>query len=215
MIYTNKVTREFLDEEKQRNNRLSRAYLRKLNAYGVQNYEVDSDIIGADDDEVELDFEDTTVGYDSFVPFEISSPTPTVSSSICTRNRSQCLSSPEIKKPFVSLETQRDSLPKVPTREGRAYNPKYLKAIGIMMSDGLSAPQAIKSTYTIDTVVHNQDRFLPLSMDREYLSSYSKLKRMEAQEDSIVQTDIVELHNENECESNEDSLKKTTYRFRS
>ena len=52
------------------------------------------------------------------------------------------------------------------------------------MSDALSAPQAIKATYTIDTIVHGQDRFLPLQMDPEYQIAYSKLKKLQKQQDS-------------------------------
>ena len=82
-------------------------------------------------------------------------------------------------------------------------DPKYLEAIGLMMSEGLSAPLAIKSAYIVDTVVHDQNRSLPLSMDPEYQAAYSKLKKMEKQGGVITHTEdeddfVVELHSDEE-----------------
>ena len=72
------------------------------------------------------------------------------------------------------------------------------------MSDALSAPQAIKATYTIDTIVHRQDRFLPLQMDREYQAAYSKLKKLQKQQDSRTELEgdiVIELDSDEECAS--------------
>ena len=107
---------------------------------------------------------------------------------------------------MISVATQHGSVPKIPTKIGQAYNPKYLEAIGVMMSDGLSAPQAIKATYTLDTIVHEQERYLPLSMDPEYQAAYSKLKRMQKQgaSDARIEDDvIVEVDSDEELESEE------------
>ena len=130
---------------------------------------------------------------------------PVSHSIVQTRNQSAAVEN-VVPKQVVSVGTQHQSLLKISTRQGQVYDPKYLQAIGIMMSDALSAPQAIRATYTIDTIVHGQDRFLPLQMDREYQAAYSKLKKLQKQQDSRTELEgdiVIELDSDEECASNE------------
>ena len=48
------------------------------------------------------------------------------------------------------------------------------------MSDNLSASEAIKSVYIVDTVIWKQKRHLPLEMDKDYVNLMEKLKKLQA-----------------------------------
>ena len=55
--------------------------------------------------------------------------------------------------------------------------PRYLEAISLLMSENLSASEAIKAVHIIDTVVWGQIRILPLRLDKVYMNSRKKLKK--------------------------------------
>ena len=204
-----KVTKQFLEEEKQRNIRKSRQYLRRLSAFGISVNDPGSGSASVDKNEAleEAAATDISVESDEFIPVNSNKlvSSTNIHSCVLTRNAKQAQKE-GISKQMISVATQHGSVPKIPTKIGQAYNPKYLEAIGVMMSDGLSAPQAIKATYTLDTIVHEQERYLPLSMDPEYQAAYSKLKRMQKQgaSDARIEDDvIVEVDSDEELESEE------------
>ena len=63
--------------------------------------------------------------------------------------------------------------------------PRYLEAMALLMSDNLSAHEAIKAVYTIDTVVWGQIRFLPLRLDKAYTNALKALKKIQPKSDTI------------------------------
>ena len=207
-----KVTKEFLEEEKRRNNKRSRQYLRTHYAYGLQNEPHDEEV------ECESDTAPSAEALDQQEFYEGLENSPNVSSPntpsiIQTRNQSKLM---DRKGPvqLTSIGTQHQSIPKVPTKQGQVCDPKYLQAIGIMMSDGLSAPSAIRACFTLDTIVHGQDRFLPLNIDKEYKAAYSKLKKLQKQQnsrDDVSNDIVVELESDEECSINEYNLTPKTH----
>ena len=76
-----------------------------------------------------------------------------------------------------------------PLRAGKSstlVEPRYLEAMALLMSDNLSATEAIKAVYTIDTVVWGQKRFLPLRLDKAYTNAFSALKKIQPKADTII-----------------------------
>ena len=188
-----KVTKSFQEEEKKRLNKKSRQYLRKQSAYG--NYEVSEFEEFSEEEETEVDFEEEKV-----VQFSDKGVSSSAQQSLIT-TRSKSKKDSKKKAQLVSTSTQVCNTPKIPTKQGQTHDPRYLQAIGIMMSDGLSASQAIKSVYTIDTIVHEQDRSLPLEMDKEYTAARSKLKKLEKQVSLKSQMEEGDIESESDDES--------------
>jgi len=54
----------------------------------------------------------------------------------------------------------------------------FKEAMALLMSENLSASEALKAVYTVDTVVWGQTRLLPLRLDKSYMSAYKKLKKL-------------------------------------
>ena len=54
------------------------------------------------------------------------------------------------------------------------------------MSDKLSASEAIKAVYTIDTVIWGQVRHLPLRLDKSYMNAFTALKKMQSNNEIIA-----------------------------
>ena len=63
-------------------------------------------------------------------------------------------------------------------RSSSLVEPRYLEAMALLMSDNLSASEAIKVVYTIDTVVWGQTRFLPFAL--------SALKKIQPKADTTI-----------------------------
>ena len=61
----------------------------------------------------------------------------------------------------------------------KLVEPRYLEAMSLLMSDNMSASEAIKAVYIVDTVIWNQTRHLPLEMDKDYVNLMEKLKKLE------------------------------------
>ena len=70
----------------------------------------------------------------------------------------------------------------------------------MLMAEGLSAAEAVKAIYIIDTIVWHQPRFLPLVLDKDYVNMQSKLKKLpvnifqkEENNDTEVAAEVSEL----------------------
>ena len=57
-------------------------------------------------------------------------------------------------------------------------DPKYLKPLSLIMAEGMSAAEALKCGYIWDSEVHDQVRYLPLVIDKDYISMQRKLKKL-------------------------------------
>ena len=74
--------------------------------------------------------------------------------------------------------------------------PRYLEAMALLMSDNLSASEAVKAVYTIDTVIWGQVRHLSLRLDKSYMNAFTALKKMQSNNEII----------DNSIHNNEDFL---------
>ena len=70
------------------------------------------------------------------------------------------------------------------------------------MAEGLSAAEAVKAAYIVDTVVWNQVRLLPLVLDKDYMNMQRKLKKLSGKEcaelideEEVMDDDISENEN--------------------
>ena len=59
---------------------------------------------------------------------------------------------------------------------------RYLEAIAQLISENLTASEAIKAVHIVDTVVWGQKRHIPLRLDENYLSAFKALKKIKALE---------------------------------
>ena len=55
--------------------------------------------------------------------------------------------------------------------------PRYLEAMSLLMSENLSASEAVKAVHIIDTVIWGQTRHLPLRLEKHYMNSFKLLKK--------------------------------------
>ena len=67
-------------------------------------------------------------------------------------------------------------LPAVRNQQDRLFKPCYLEAISLLMAESLSASEAIRAIYIVDTTVWNQTRYLPLELDKMYTNSWQNTK---------------------------------------
>ena len=59
--------------------------------------------------------------------------------------------------------------------------PHYLEGLSLLMSENLSASEAICAINISDTVIWGQVRYLPLGLDKSYMKAYKKLKKLRSQ----------------------------------
>ena len=62
-------------------------------------------------------------------------------------------------------------------KHGTLVEPKYPEAMSLLMSENMSAPEAIKAVYIADTKIQGQTQHLPLKLEKQYTKSLSKLKK--------------------------------------
>ena len=178
-MYLSKVTKEFIEQEKARKKTEAIVERNKISALGNSKQLVDgteedfSDGDGDDDDsdrenmeeEIELDF-----------PSEINV-------SYSTRQNSK-------RSVFgINQSTQTENtVARVPVRmmnetgKSNLIESRYLEAMSLLMSDGLSASEAIRAVYNLDTVVWKQNRHLPLRLDKPYMKAFKRLKKLLSQQ---------------------------------
>ena len=53
-------------------------------------------------------------------------------------------------------------------KHGTLVEPRYLEAVSLLMFENMSAPEAIKAVYIVDTKIWGQTRHLPLEIDKQY-----------------------------------------------
>ena len=56
-------------------------------------------------------------------------------------------------------------------RSSTLIEPHYLEAVALLMSDNLSASEAVRAVHTIDTIIWGQKRHLPLRLDKSYMNA--------------------------------------------
>ena len=186
----NKVTVEFIEAEKRRMRTEALAQARKDSAYAS---------VPKHQSFLEEDKEtEETVSNDNDLDFDTSKfKSPTIHSTGRKTRNSVLISpintmdwSPGDVRSNISVDESRNEISvldtKVRVMAGRDKNktnlvePRYLEAISLLMSDNLSASEAIKSVYIVDTVIWKQKRHLPLEMDKDYVNLMEKLKKLEA-----------------------------------
>ena len=63
-------------------------------------------------------------------------------------------------------------------KSSKLIEPRYLEAMSLIMSDNLSATEAIKVVHTVDTVIWKQKHHLTLELDKAYTNAYAKVKNL-------------------------------------
>ena len=185
-----KVTKEFRQLEVNRLAREARQYARKVSAYGTfqhVSYDVDDD---AGDNCDEEEFLDKSYNEQK-----------DQTSIVETRSQSSrkllpvTMSDKSIQVTDLTEQTSVRMLDNT-----RVVHSKYLQASSMLMAEGLSAAEAVKAIYIIDTIVWHQTRFLPLVLDKDYVNMQSKLKKLsvnifqkEENNDTEVAAEVSEL----------------------
>ena len=97
--------------------------------------------------------------------------------------RSSFRSFAQVEKSKKAVQTDQVTCGDVPVhventrgKHGALVEPRYLEAMSLLMSENMSAPEAIKAVYIVDTKIWGQTRHLPLELDKQYTKSPSKLK---------------------------------------
>ena len=184
-----KVTAEFQEHEVRRLQREAHRYARKMSAKGNKDFESFTDIDDVTDfsgcQDYGADFEYAN-SYNSFQ-----------SETSIIKTRSAKKTDDHSMKSYCDKSVQVSDLSlSIPVRSndgGKNINPKYLKAISLLMAEGMSAAEAIKSTFVVDTVVHEQFRLLPLALDKDYNNTRSKLKKLSSGFLNISQDPILDI----------------------
>ena len=116
---------------------------------------------------------------------------PDLSSIYFTRISLQ--SSIHVERSSKAVQTDPQLYTEVPVRikstkseSGTLIEPRYLEAMSQLMSENMSASEAIKAVHIIDTKVWGQTRHLPLELDKQYTKSLSKLKKLQGHADAAL-----------------------------
>ena len=176
-----KVTDEFKESENKRLRKEARQYVREISARGDKMFKLvsfDDEIV--DENTTDIDFPDYS--YNEYHKTSI----------IRTRDQTMKLRELQpitmcdksIQVDDLSMQTPVRMFEKTKNTEHRvranntSAHPKYLQAMSLLMAEGLSAAEAVKAVYVIDTVVWGQVRFLPLELDKDYINMHGKLKKL-------------------------------------
>ena len=201
MMVVGKVTREFVEEDKKRKKREAQAERNRLSACGIiKQGDIDNTVeeLHQEEDKDEDNYEGN-----------ISSSFHRFNFSYYTRQNQ-----PDMLRPKVTInaDVQTDpceSLDDIPVRivnkagKCNLIEPRYLQGISLLMSENLSASEAIKAVHIVDTVIWGQTRFLPLRLDKVYMKAYKNLKKLSSQQKDqqpILPSEDNECTNENSFE---------------
>ena len=107
-----------------------------------------------------------------------------------TRKRSGLITNISPCVTHQSTQTDKDFSQRIPLRIERVkgsgifanVEPRYLEAMSLLMSENLSASEAVKAVHIIDTVVWGQVRHLPLRLEKHYMNSFKLLKKFNAKQ---------------------------------
>ena len=151
-------------------------------------------------------------------------------SDVCTRSLLK-LKSP-IPDPkdidFVHVSTQTDEIPYVhfdrPVRLENektgiyhTVDPDYLKCMALIMSENLSASEAIKVVHIMFTVIYKQIRHLPLRLEKNYVKAVQRLRKLGGSEDdnhehafhSEIENQMQEFETVTDGVSNDEGVKSS------
>ena len=178
-----KVTKAYQDDEKNRMKKEAEKQSRILSALGKRTIEVEKgDLQEESTDELCNLHNEWEYSFDTC----IDTPPVSTANSIKRQHLSE--------KSLQDKETQTEPLNAVPSipvcvqGQGKKISmssiigPRYLEAMALLMSENLSASEAIKVVHTVDTVIWGQKRHLPLRLDKNYMSAFKALKKMKAHE---------------------------------
>ena len=193
VMVVGKVTKEFIEEDIKRKKRETVKERNRLSACGIiqqRNEEIDLPEEESYEDKVEDDNEYNEGNIcSSFHRFNFSYYTRNkeVEQEMNPRNTFRISKNTEVQTEPYEL------IGDVPVRIVNKKNkcnlvePRYLEAISLLMSENLSASEAIKAVHIIDTVVWGQIRILPLRLDKVYMNSRKKLKKLDMQKNDQLE----------------------------
>ena len=170
-MFLSKVTKEFVAEEEARKKKEALSERYRMSALGITSTQDDDEIEGESHDSNDSR-SDNDDAFDSAM-----ASGKDIHTSYHTRS-----------KKGIPLKTVNADLPvKTTVRvinkkgKGNLIEPRYLEAMALLMAEGLSASEAIRAVYIIDTVIWKQIRYLPLRLDKSYMKAYSKRKNLNSQ----------------------------------
>ena len=196
-----KVTKEFQEQELQRKKKEAISQARMISAMKETSLPV-MDLNESQSDVEEVPDDDWIMSINELGSLDLNS------TAIHYETRRSILSSSSnTSKCHASTQTDLTdfAMPNVPIRiassrnkSSRLIEPRYLEAMSLLMSDNLSATEAIKAVYTVDTVIWKQKRHLPLELDKDYMNVYAKVKKLQSKQVDCLETIMEEASNEDE-----------------
>ena len=177
IMYLAKVTKEYVEEEKIRKKKEAAKQKRKESAYA--NFSVVTENEVENEEDVSDVTEDAPGDEDCEESF-MKSPLTHQESHVVAR---RSLDSKSVTNAGCKGGIQISNLPvRVELVPGSAVysdiEPRYLKAMSLIMAENMSASEAVKVVYICDTTIHGLTRHLPLHLDKLYLNSCKRLKRL-------------------------------------
>ena len=184
-----RVRKKYYENEKRIEAREARKYARRVLQFNSTT-EIDEELKNILDEDSETE-EDPSMVEQSPFKNAICNSSSSIKSRYQTRQCAKRL--PLEENTLIECGTQTETLnldivknngfPLVSTRKcenSTLIHPSYLQAGILLMAVGNMSPtQAILGMYIIDTQVYKQKRFLPLNLDKAYLSNLKLLKKME------------------------------------
>ena len=207
VMVVGKVTKEFIEEDIRRKKRETLIERNRLSACGItqqSNEELDlpEEVSDEDKDEEDQEYNEGNI-CSSFHRFNFSYYTrkKEVGQEMDQGNTFRISKNTEVQTEPYEL------IGDIPVRivnkndKCNLVEPRYLEAISLLMSENLSASEAIKAVHIIDTVVWGQTRILPLRLDKVYMNSRKKLKKL-----SMQKNDQHDFHEHDELVNPEDTI---------
>ena len=112
--------------------------------------------------------------------------------------RSSFRSFVQVEKSNKTVQTDQVTYGDVPVRvkntrgkHGTLVELRYLEAMSLLISENMSAPEAIKAVYIVDTKIWGQTRHLPLELDKQYTKSPSKMKKFQGKTSTSLASILV------------------------
>lgn len=172
-----KVTNDFKREERERMQKEARTQARRSFALGNKSEEISNIEVFSDAESQASDGQDTEweENYDEIVN------TPHINTRQSIKRRlANANDVTHVSTQTEVLNTIPLDIPvRVKKNERKApVEPRYLEAMGLLMSENLSASEALKAVHVVDTVVWGQTRHLPLRLDKGYMNAHAKLKKL-------------------------------------
>ena len=202
-MITTTVTQEYIEQERQRKIRESRSQARISSAFYYDeitaHLEVDGEVEPASESELDVN----TIDGESVLSFGSTFSCPL---NVTTRSHVDPPISESIHVKYAATQTVHDdfiTVTNVPVRilseraqvnERHVVEPRYMEAISLLMSENMSAAEAIKAIHVVDTVIWRQTRHLPLELDKGYKWATATLAKLQNVE-STTETSLMSIMN--------------------